>query len=166
MIAKITDHMWAPAGGWDAMESDCLWCKQPKASHTKHAPAPTARDRLMPIMFWGDAFAMPPADRGSALLVGLFVGLFTGGMPNIQPKDCVRPNIPRARRELAAKLLATGKVIESYFGEANCRMCGVVLGNKDLGGWGHLWPEKAEHYVLEHDVWVPGLDRLIERSGN
>jgi hypothetical protein len=51
-------------------------------------------------------------------------------------------------------------------GDANCRICGVVLGSKNIGGWGMVWPQKCEHYVLEHDVWVPGLDRLIERSGN
>lgn len=165
MRDMITDHIWAPLGGWEQMESDCIWCREPKARHTKHVAAPTARDKLLPIMFWGTAFAVPTADRPSAMLVGLFVGMFTGAMPNIQPKDCVRRD-PRARRDLVAKLLASGKVIESYFGYAECRMCGAQLGSRDFGGWDHLWPEKAEHYVLEHDVWVPGLDRLIERSGN
>jgi hypothetical protein len=166
MSTSITDHLWAPAGGWEQQDSACIFCKEPKARHTRHLPAPTARDKLMPIMFWGNAFEVPEADRGSALLVGALFGLFTGRLPNIDPKNYVRVDIPRARRELAAGLLASGKVIESYFGDATCRICGAVLGNKDLGGWGHLWPEKADHYVLEHDVWVPGLDRLIERSGN
>ena len=165
----ITDHAWAPQDGWDAPvtpESSCIWCKEPKASHATALPPATARDKLLPIMFWGHAIEIPKPDRGGALLVGLLVGLFMGRLPDNQPKDFVRTGIPRARRELAAKLLASGKIIESYFGDANCRICGEVLGNKDLAGYGMLWPEKAEHYVLEHDVWVPGLDRLIERSGN
>lgn len=115
------------------------------------------------ILFWGSAWERDKRD-GIELLVDLIVILGTGRRPDPQPQQCVRTTIPRERRVAAADVLAAGAVIERYFGHANCRICGVELGSADLGGHGFVWPEKAEHYVLEHDVWVPGLDRLLERA--
>lgn len=124
------------------------------------------RDQLLPIMYWGDFTEAPKPDQGLAMLVGLFMTALTGRVPNPEPQKCVRPDIPTDRRELAARLLKNGTVVERYFGHANCRICGEQLGSADLGGFGMVWPEGCEHYVLRHGVWVPGLDRLIERSGN
>lgn len=167
MSAKITGHLYGPSGGWDDYGSPCIWCKEPREKHERELPAPTAKDRLLPIMYWGHAFDRSQgAGQGLSLLVDVAVTLFTGRTPNIQPIDCVKHGVPRSRRELAGRLLASGKVIDRSYGVANCRICGFELGSADLGAFGHMWPEKADHYVLEHDVWVPGLDRLIERSGN
>ncbi len=168
MIHWITDHPWVPTGGWEVTDGPCLWCREPKTRHTRAVSPPTARDKLIPIMFWGSAFDPMSARRGGGIeMIAEIIGTALTGRPAYpDPHKCVRADIPRKRREIAAHLLATGKVLDRCLGYADCRMCGVQLGCADLGGWGHLWPEKAEHYVLEHDVWVPGLDRLIERSGN
>lgn len=118
------------------------------------------RDHLYPIMFWSS-----PND-GIALLANLAFILLTGKKsPLDDPRRCVK-DAPQERRELAARLLAAGKEYEAYMGYANCRICNKPLGTKDLYGHGFIWPEQCEHYVLEHGVWVPALDRLIERSEN
>lgn len=125
------------------------------------APCRRKAMKPWPILFWGtgiDSTEDIKRDPGAA-----FVGLFTAlvGLPGIQPKNCVRKNISQADRDELAKALVAGSTIESYFGYANCRICGLELGCKDLGGWGFMWPDKAEHYILVHDVWTPGCSRLL-----
>ena len=66
--------------------------------------------------------------------------------------------MPRADREELARVLQRGDVGTAYMGWADCRICGRQLGTRDFFGYGFLWPEKAEHYVLEHDVWTPECD--------
>lgn len=81
-----------------------------------------------------------------------------------RPQDHIRTDIPRADRELVAAALRGGERMQAWLGYANCRLCGVQLGTCDLGGYGFLWPEQAEHYILEHDVWTPDcavLRRLL-----
>src|SRR5262249_35450515 len=34
----------------------------------------------------------------------------------------------------------------------------------DLTRFGFVWPEKAEHYVLAHDVWTPECSALVESA--
>lgn len=65
--------------------------------------------------------------------------------------------------ELVVSILAVGRPSEAYAGYAYCRICGIQLGSKDLGGFGFVWPEKAEHYVVEHEVWTPDIDRFLEK---
>ena len=147
--AMIYDRYTAEGVGWIGKAggvSECLPC-------TKKYMEPEL------LLYWGSAWEQ----RGNAtgkFIEGLFA-LFTGKAPNIQPQDCVRSGIPRADREDLARALARGTMKESYFGYAHCRICGLELGNKDLVGWGWQWPEKAEHYVLMHDVWTPACTRLL-----
>lgn len=51
-----------------------------------------------------------------------------------------------------------------YRGDARCRICKKMLGYRDFfrGKW--CWPEMAEHYILEHNVWVPELDEILDGS--
>jgi len=49
-------------------------------------------------------------------------------------------------------------------GWANCRICGAQLGSMDLTRFGFVWPEKADHYVREHDVWTPECTELLEQA--
>ena len=126
---------------------------------------PEQRDELWPILFWGPKLAQRDNEGrfidGMGVLVDLFFAAVTKHLPNVQPQNCVNPHIPRADREALANALASGTVTMSYLGWADCRICGVQLGTRDLTGWGFLWPEKAEHYILEHDVWTPGCERLL-----
>lgn len=138
---------------------------------------PVERSKLWPILFWGPATLQLVEDgkvrsRGGVTdpvgsphagiaIAELVVGLFTGFFTKNDPKDFVRPNIPIADRTDLAKALAGGQELEAYFGHASCRICNAQLGCKDLHGWGFMWPEKADHYVLEHQVWTPGCSRLL-----
>jgi hypothetical protein len=48
-------------------------------------------------------------------------------------------------------------------GWASCRICGAQLGSMDLTRFGFVWPEKAEHYVVAHDVWTPECSEILRR---
>jgi hypothetical protein len=117
------------------------------------------------ILFWDDL----PSTTGLDPLLDLFVGLKKLG----RPQDFVRHDIPWDDRETLGKALrlrsgqeATagypgGDVLMGYMGWADCRICGERLGTRDLFGYGFVWPEKAEHYVLSHKVWTPDCDLML-----
>lgn len=113
------------------------------------------------ILFWAD----PPV---AGVDLGWITTLF-GMKPDKKPHDFVRNDIPYMDRQVVIKALALrstmnptgGEVAMSYFGEADCRMCGVKLGHRDLFGYGFIWPEKAEHYIENHNVWTPDCDALL-----
>jgi hypothetical protein len=86
--------------------------------------------------------------------------LFWEHVPGQRPQDFVQHDIPRGKRAQLAAVLRRGALGLSYRGWAECRMCGERLGSADLHGLGFVWPQKAEHYVLEHDIWTPGCDAL------
>lgn len=118
-----------------------------------------------PMLFWGPKILQKDPKGhlvdATGVLVELFVSVLTGKALNVQPKDCVTTKIARTDRVALAKALADGQEHEAYLGHADCRICGVKLGSKDLTGWGFMWPEQAEHYILEHDVWTPDCTRLL-----
>ena len=97
------------------------------------------------------------------------LGVVPGGRKYGQPKDHVRSDVPWAdRAELASALqLRTGMnpiggdVLMGYMGYADCRICGERLGTRDLFGYGCVWPEKADHYVLIHKVWTPECTEML-----
>ena len=89
------------------------------------------------------------------------LGVVPGGRRYGQPKDHVRSEVPRAAREELAGALQHGNVLKTYRGCATCRICGERLGSQDLFGYGFVWPLKAEHYVLVHDVWTKECDALL-----
>lgn len=97
------------------------------------------------------------------------LGVVPGGRKHGQPKDHVRRDVPWEDREEVARALQLrstmnpigGDVLMGYFGWADCRMCGERLGTRDLFGHGFVWPEKADHYILNHHVWTPGCDELL-----
>jgi len=123
---------------------------------------PCAKKHLEPehLLYWGSAFERKGDDTGK-VVEGFFTLLLGRRAPLLEPRHCVRRDVARADREELARALAMGTVKESYYGHASCRICGAGLGNKDLVGWGYQWPEKAEHYVLVHDVWTPACTRML-----
>jgi hypothetical protein len=67
------------------------------------------------------------------------------------------------RAEIAERLAVGGDFIQ-WMGRASCRICGAQLGSRCLtfdGSW--VWPEKLEHYVLEHNLVLPQefIDHLM-----
>lgn len=82
------------------------------------------------------------------------------------PQDFVRRDIPNTARQIVTVALSAGRDVHPEFqakGWANCRICRQRLGTRDLGGFGLVWPEGAEHYVIEHGVWTPGCSELLSR---
>lgn len=92
-----------------------------------------------------------------------------GGRKYGQPKDHIRRDVPWPDREdlsVALQLRSSlntrgGDVLMGYRGRANCRICSLQLGSRDLFGHGFMWPEKAEHYVIVHHVWTPECDEML-----
>ena len=106
----------------------------------------------------------PPAGR----YIGLSADYLEGRKPIMFWTKTFDPSVfagmasavPAARKRSVIAKLKRGEVIQSYRGKANCRICGKSLGNKDLWDDEWLWPEGADHYVSEHDVWFPLLDEF------
>ncbi len=123
-----------------------------------------------PILYWGSTWRRRGAEHATAKLVEGLFALFAGTLPaEIMPVHCVRGDVPRDRREKLARVLATGEGVTEVTrakarDAATCLMCGEPLGDRDVCGYGFQWPEGSEHYVLEHDVWTPGCDRLLEAA--
>lgn len=110
----------------------------------RHLHQPTANDgKLKDIFFWSDS-KDPKKDK--------------------DPKDFVVSGIPALKRLALAGILMNGETLAKYRGIAHCRMpnCTVGLGSSDLAAFGYRFPQGAEHYVLMHNVWVPGADGLLE----
>ena len=79
------------------------------------------------------------------------------------PQSFVRHDVPPGDRALVAHALIHGWVVVAYLGYAYCRICGEGLGDSDMAVHGMVYPQKAEHYLVEHDVWTPGCDELLRR---
>lgn len=105
-----------------------------------------------------------------------FLGVVPGGRKYGQPKDHMPYDMPRTDREELARALQLrslenptgGDVLMGYMGHAACRICGVKLGTRDFFGHGFIWPERAEHYVLIHNVWTRECTEMlamVRRSG-
>ena len=106
-----------------------------------------------PLLFWDDEVGGPLQPLLDAL------GVIPGGR---KPRDHVRDDVPWIDRETLARALQLrsrvnptgGDVLMGYMGWADCRMCGQRLGTRDFFGHGFVWPEMADHYVLNHEVWT------------
>lgn len=125
----------------------------------KSDPGPAPGKRLL---FWDElAGELQP-------LLDL-LNVVPGGRKYGQPKDHIRRDVPWADREdlsVALQLRSPlnprgGDVHMGYMARANCRICGLQLGSRDLFGHGFMWPEKAEHYVIVHHVWTPECDEML-----
>lgn len=107
-----------------------------------------------------------PADRKIPYRAILFWGQHSQGdyykevAPFREPKDYVRNDVPRFRRECVAEFLDSGEQILGYMGYADCRICGDTLGTRDMGRDGLVWPEMASHYIRKHQVWTPEHQEL------
>ena len=107
-----------------------------------------------PLLFWDE-------QAGELQPLLDMLGVVPGGRRYGQPKDHVRHDVPRQAREELAGTLEQGNVLMTYRGSAACRICGARLGSQDLFAHGFVWPQKAEHYVLVHDVWTKECDALL-----
>lgn len=115
------------------------------------------------LLFWDEQ-----ATGLFAPLLNLF-GISSNDYGRGQPQDHRRLDVPWASREELAHALQIrtamnptgGDVLESYFGFAICRICGMRLGARDFFGYGFVWPEGADHYILAHNVWTPECDEML-----
>ena len=80
------------------------------------------------------------------------------------PNDFCRlvDSVSDVDRELVVDALKAGKTCRRRRARANCRVCGLQLGSTDLGGHGFQWPERCEHYIVDHGVWTPELDVFLK----
>jgi len=91
--------------------------------------------------------------------------LYWGDVPGERPHDHIRHDVPDVHRRSVAFVLEHGKDVHpemQAMGWANCRICGANLGSRDMAAFGFVWPEKAEHYLLAHNVWTPECSQLLQ----
>ena len=90
--------------------------------------------------------------------------LYWGERQGERPQDHVRHDVPEVSRRALAVVLQHGRDAHpgvQAMGWASCRICGANLGSRDLTAFGHVWPEKADHYILAHAVWTPECAALL-----
>jgi len=73
--------------------------------------------------------------------------------------------LPKAKIEAAVAALKGGQLDEPELLYATCPLCQYRLGCRDHRAKGLIWLDGSEHYVQEHGLWVPELDRLIVGEG-
>lgn len=127
------------------------------------------------MLYWGTALERGENAPGGNIF-GFFGELLIAGLsaavrgekaqlPEKRPQDFVRTDILPGTRKLLADILTGGREVEAFFGHAQCRICKTELGHRDLGAhigpYLFIWPEKAEHYILDHGVWTRDCDILL-----
>jgi hypothetical protein len=90
--------------------------------------------------------------------------LYWGRDVGQRPQDFVGAYAPAWARKAIAFVLENG--VDAHpnmqaMGWADCRLCGAHLGSRDMTRFGYVWPEKAEHYLVTHDVWTPECDEFL-----
>jgi hypothetical protein len=70
-------------------------------------------------------------------------------------RAAVDPRWSSAERGAVIAYLKRGRVSASYRGWANCRLCNLAVGSKDLTDGAYVWPEGFPHYVERHGVRPP-----------
>ena len=71
----------------------------------------------------------------------------------IWPQEIVSDNVKY--KEEIAEYLKNGNTAIQWQGHSGCRICQKTLGSKCLTDGKYIWPEKLEHYVIEHNVQLP-----------
>jgi hypothetical protein len=102
------------------------------------------RQSLIKVGYWRPVQPEHP-------LVGL-VWLLTG-LPD--PRKCVDVEWDPRERELVIRHLQAGKRVEAWFGDSQCRICGISNGSCDLSDGVYVWPEGFAHYLQAHQVRPP-----------
>lgn len=113
------------------------------------------------LLYWDDE-----VDDVMPLVHALGVAL---GQRRGQPKDHVRHDVRASDRLTLVSALqirsaanpSGGAVLATHAGWADCRLCGRHLGTRDFFGYGFIWPERADHYVLIHKVWTKECDEML-----
>jgi hypothetical protein len=83
---------------------------------------------------------------------------------NHKPQDFVNTNVRELDRNRIIDIMKRAVSTRRYKGFARCRICGDRLGASDMKWGKYVWPQKAEHYVEKHDVWVPEFNDIIEAA--
>ena len=63
-----------------------------------------------------------------------------------------------------ADYVAKGNSAIAWKGYSACRICDKILGTRCLTDGAYIWPEKLEHYIVEHDIFLP--QEFIDHAKN
>jgi len=71
------------------------------------------------------------------------------------PEELVDETWAGNDREIVIDYLRHGFIARACLGRAECRLCGIQLGNLDLSDGSYIWPERLDHYLSIHHVRLP-----------
>lgn len=57
--------------------------------------------------------------------------------------------------------LKKGRFVNQYLGFSECRICGKRNGNSEFTDGRFLYPEGLLHYIIEHNIRIPELEKYI-----
>lgn len=77
------------------------------------------------------------------------------GLP--EPQDFINPQWRPDERAQIVSYLRAGKAATQWRGCAQCRLCvpSMALGSCDLTDGEWVWPQRLEHYVEDHGLFLP-----------
>lgn len=81
----------------------------------------------------------------------------------IWPQELVKDSVNDDMLKLSS-YLSKGKSAIAWKGYSSCRICKKLLGTCCLTDGVYIWPEKLEHYILEHKIYLP--DDFVNHAKN
>lgn len=105
-----------------------------------------------------------PRRRSGLGFIGFWRSKHQPDLPD--PRDFVDEDWDPAERARVSGYFAQGKVVASYRGFSDCRICGKNNGSTELSDGVFVWPSGFAHYIKEHSVRPPQaiVDRALSGS--
>lgn len=84
------------------------------------------------------------------------------------PSEFIDENWDKDELLKVAEYIQCCEPIEYWRGFSTCRLCGECLGTTCLSDGTYIFPEKFEHYLLEHNVKPPQefIDHVLANQSN
>lgn len=86
------------------------------------------------------------------------IGYWGDGKVYPDPKVCVWEDYwdkHEFEKRRVVEHLIQGCPCNKQRGWANCKICGAQLGTFERTDGDYVWPDRLEHYVIEHNVMLP-----------
>ena len=75
-------------------------------------------------------------------------------------------NLSAEEKKKIVVYLKKGRCVNQYLGFSGCRICGKRNGNSEFTDGRFLYPEGLIHYITEHNVRIPELEKYINRTAS
>ncbi|MEK6833229.1 MAG: hypothetical protein AABY32_04225 [Nanoarchaeota archaeon] len=86
--------------------------------------------------------------------VGYWNGYYEKNNKYIWPQEIISKN-KIENKDKIVQYLSKGSDAICWRGFAGCRICDTLLGTRCLSDGTWIWPQRLEHYIIEHNIVLP-----------